>query len=457
MTISTLPAGQSWFKILNWLARACFAFSLIALPLRYRFTLIERPNPPIYIDYIYVLIYISDLALLFTLVFWLASLAFERRRLKWGPGFLSLPIGGLIVIGLLSSLFSVDPLLSFYHTIRIALLAGFALYVLNEIHSLDMVILPVLAQVFVQSVVGVTQVLQQRSLGLAWLGELDLDPAWSGVSILLVDGIRTLRAYGLTDHPNILGGSLAFGLLLTAGWFSCTRPRYQILITGIFALGTIGLLLTFSRSAWLAMVCGFSLLAAWLWQTGQRKPLWASLSLGIAGLLVLLPFVWQNADLIGVRFNRGGSFTDATPENQAIGERTLLIAASNQIFFNRPFTGSGLGTSPVALKEAFPDFPVNYQPAHFVLVAAAAETGILGALLMLTAFVGPWAAMWLNRRRLVFSPALITTSSLLLAVTLVGFFDYYTWLLPAGRLWQWFAWGMWGSIYLSSRNKRSHD
>ena len=42
-----------------------------------------------------------------------------------------------------------------------------------------------------------------------------LDPTQSGVSIVAASGgSRLLRAYGLTDHPNILGGCLAFGLLL---------------------------------------------------------------------------------------------------------------------------------------------------------------------------------------------------------------------------------------------------
>ncbi len=457
MITTSRSARQNWYKLFSWLARACMSVTLIALPLRYRFTIIERPNPPIYIDYIYVLIYISDLVLLLTLIFWLASLAFERRRLIWGPGFLSLPIIGLIGIGSLSSLFSVDPLLSSYHTLRLALLAGIALYVLNEIHSLDMIILPVFAQVFIQSVIGVTQVLQQRSLGLGRLGELDLDPAWSGVSIVWAEGVRSLRAYGLTDHPNILGGSLAFGLLLIAGWFSSARPRHPVLIGSVFSLGSLGLMLTFSRSAWLAIACGSLLMAVWLWRTAKKELLKAYVSLLASCLLILLPFAWHNAGLIGVRLNRGGSFTNIPQENQAIGERTLLIAASNQIFFSRPLTGSGLGTSPIALKEAFPDFPVHYQPAHFVLVAAATETGILGAVFLLIAFTGPWAGMWINRKRLVVSPALITVSSLLAAVTVVGFFDYYTWLLPAGRLWLWFTWGLWGSIYLSSLKKTSDD
>ncbi len=58
--------------------------------------------------------------------------------------------------------------------------------------------------------------------------------------------------------------------------------------------------------------------------------------------------------------------------------------------------------------------------------------------------------MWLKRRQLNFSPALIGISGVLLAVTVVGFFDYYTWLLAPGRLWQWLVWGVWAMTYSRS-------
>ena len=44
----------------------------------------------------------------------------------------------------------------------------------------------------------------------------------------------------------------------------------------------------------------------------------------------------------------------------------------------------------------------------------------------------------------------VGASALLLALTLVGFFDYYTWLLAPGRLWQWLAWGLWAAAYRSA-------
>jgi hypothetical protein len=81
----------------------------------------------------------------------------------------------------------------------------------------------------------------------------------------------------LSDHPNILGGCLAFGLVLLAAWYldrssqesevraylnspdgskEDTRLQASPVIVATFALGCAGLLLTFSRSAWLALICG---------------------------------------------------------------------------------------------------------------------------------------------------------------------------------------------------------
>jgi O-antigen ligase len=138
-----------------------------------------------------------------------------------------------------------------------------------------------------------------------------------------------------------------------------------------------------------------------------------------------------------------------TGENRAIAERNTLNAATIGIFAAHPILGVGLGTVPLAMRAAYPSFPFDYQPAHFVLLDVAAETGFVGALIYLAAMLSPWIALWLNRRRINFTPALVGISGVLVAVTIVGFFDYYTWLLVPGRLWQWLAWGLWGAVYTS--------
>jgi O-antigen ligase len=216
-------------------------------------------------------------------------------------------------------------------------------------------------------------------------------------------------------------------------------------------LGSIALLLTFSRSAWVAFSTALAFFLVIAAKTGQRSLIrnWFSLILGISVLLI--PFFVVNSDLLGIRLNFGNSFARVPQETQSIGERQLLFQAGNEIFGSHPFTGIGLSVFPYALSMAYPEFPVDYQPAHFVLLDVAVETGIFGAFFFALLIVAPWIALWLNRAQLNFSPALIGMSGLLLVMTIIGFFDYYPWLLAPGRFLQWFSWGAWAAMYQSSK------
>jgi O-antigen ligase len=144
-------------------------------------------------------------------------------------------------------------------------------------------------------------------------------------------------------------------------------------------------------------------------------------------------------------------FAQTPAEEQSLGERQLLNQSANQIFAAQPLTGAGLGAFPLALKAQFPDFPVSYQPAHFVLLDVASEIGVFGALFYLVLLVAPWLALFFWRKQLKFTPSLVAATALLLAVSVVGLFDYYPWLLVPGRMWSWLAWGFWGSAFLSAR------
>jgi O-antigen ligase len=327
-------------------------------------------------------------------------------------------------------------------------------FVINEIHDLKAIIWGLAAGLFFQASFGVAQVLAQQDLGLQRLGEYELDPAWSGVSIVWAEGVRSLRAYGLSDHPNILGGMLAFSLILLASWSLARISSSGVILTGLFVLGNVALFLTFSRSAWLALMAGFSLMAVLLMMARQRTALVRGMELSLAAAIVAVPFVWANSAYLGVRLNVGSSFENITYEERSLNERAYLNVYANQIFAANAITGVGYGTFPLALREVEPNLPFNYQPPHLVMLEAAAETGLFGALFYMLALIAPWVLMWFQRRRLTFSPVLIGASALLLAVTVVSFFDYYPWLLAAGRFWQWLAWGLWASFYqISLRGK----
>jgi len=430
------------------LAHFAFAAMIVLIPFRLRTVLVERPLSPIYRDYTDWLLFASDIFLIAMLICWGISRALAPRRLRWGTPLIALPLAGITAIGIVSAIFSMDVALSFYHVVRLLLLGALYLFIVNEIRSLDEIFLPMAIQVMVQAVVALEQFMQQHSAGLRLLGELILDPESKGVSIVWSGQSILLRAYGLTDHPNLLGGCLAFALIIIAGWYVQSTGRGRGIVAIIFALGAVALLLTFSRGAWLAFGSGIAVMLVLFFRARQKAASQDLFILGIAALIWLVPFVWQSADYLGVRFNPAEP-SMFTGENRAIVERAALNAAANKLFENHALVGVGLGVFPMALRAADPNFPFDYQPAHIVLLDVAAETGIFGALIYSALMIAPWVALWLNRRRIVFSPALIAVSALLLAITLVGLFDYYTWLLNPGRLWQWLALGLWSVTYSS--------
>lgn len=433
-----------------------FATTLVLAPFRFRYVLTSRPLAPVYGDFTDFLVFASDIFLIATLVLWGLTLILLPRRIETGPIFLSIPISGILVTSLFSVISSVDSALSVYNLVRLIILAGLYLYVINEIKSLGQVVFPIALQVLVQSIVGVGQYLGQRSLGLISLGEWVLDPSWSGVSVVSTESARALRAYGLTDHPNILGGCLAFGLLILVGWYINGKPKWYPLVSSVFALGAVALFLTFSRAAWLGLLVGMILLFEGLRKTQGRDAIYKWLGLMMAGLIIVLPFVWQNASFLGVRLDVGDSFTRITLEQRSVVERRELNAAANEIFVENALSGVGLGTFPSALADERPGARFDYQPPHFALLEVAAEIGIFGALFYFLAMVGPWIAVWVNRARLELTPSFLGISAALAAITIVGFFDYYTWLLAPGRIWQWLIWGLWASEYQFLLEKGKH-
>jgi O-antigen ligase len=442
--------------VLRGLARISFGITIILIPFRYRFFAFSRPLPPIYRDFTDFILFASDVFLISTLFFWLLILALERRRPHLRPGFLSIPILGLSLIGLLSGLNSVDPGLSLYHSLRLVVLLLLYIYVINEIKSLDQVIPPVVILVILQSGVAIHQVLNQHSVGLASLGELELDPVSSGVSIVSAGGMRSLRAYGLADHPNILGGCLAFSLIILMSWFATSRSEWRIMASAILALGGLGLLYTYSRSAWLAGGIGLIFVGMAYLLSGKIPSFRSWLTLLGTTLIFTLPFLWSSAQVVGVRLNIRSSYALNPHENQSLGERAILNEAAIYIFTQNPLLGVGLGTFPIALRGHRPDYPFNYQPTHIVLLDVAGETGIFGAFFYILALTAPWVAIWINRHRLRPNPQLIAASGLLLGLTIISFFDYYTWLLEPGRLWQWTGWGLWAAMYGQSLKKEQY-
>ncbi len=429
-----------WFDLL---ARISFALTIIFAPLRWRIVLWQRPVFPVYGDYTDFLLFATDVTLVCTLIFWGSSFLLAPRRITFGSASIWIFLAGLTLAGFVSTFGGEDYVLSRYQSIRLVFLFLFYLYIVNEITLPEWVIVPVGLQVILQSVAAIGQSLLQHSVGLFSLGELRLDPAKAGISVIPVGELRFLRAYGLADHPNILGGCLAFGLVLLLAVLIYGRNRSRWLALTAFLPGLLALVMTFSRSAWIGFFIGASFMVgleafARRWDSVKRMIVLGSLS-----MLLAAPFVMKNIPVFGSRVNSGNISSD-----DPMRERMFLIRAGNTIFVEHSTIGIGLGASPLAMKSRFADFPTNFQPPHYTLLVAAMETGVFGAAFYFLLLITPLFIFASHWRLFAGQPLMIGTFALLLAMTVVGLFDYYTWLNAAGRTWQWLAWGLWSAAYV---------
>lgn len=427
-------------------AKIFFALTIIFLPFRWRVDIWFRPMPPLYSDYTNFQLVLTDITLIYLLVFWSASLLAHPRKLHSGNVVIFICLIGLIISGIISVFGSVDSILSRYHVFRFILLLLLYLYIVNELQSPLWVIVPIALQIIIQVPVAIGQSLAQSSLGLQTFGEILLDPQILGTSIIPIDGIRFLRAYGLSDHPNILGGAIAFSLVILFAVVLYGKNRQPLISSTLFLISFPALIMTFSRSAWLSfgLVTSFMVACeafAQKWDSVKRASL-----LGMLSLIVILPILSQQASVFEKRVNAGNVVNDATMQ-----QRDYLLEVGNTLFVEHPAIGIGLSATPLALKERFENFPANYQPPHYVPLLVAIETGVLGGMFYLILFIMPFVLFIFKWKTYIHKPYIMASLALIFAISIVSLFDYYTWYVT-GRLWQWLAWGIF-SLTLQKANE----
>lgn len=441
-------SGTGWLVA----ARISFAALLFVSPSMWRWFSVSRPLPPVYDGYTDFLLYPSDLFMGLTIFFGFGAVLVSQVKFQFGPRFLTLALAALTLLGFVSALSSVDAPLTFYHSFRFLALFGLYLVLVNLPMPAKWVALPLALAVMMQSAVAILQFVNQTSLGLMSLGELALNPAETGTSILRIGDTRILRAYGLTDHPNLLGGFLAFALIFVLGYYLASKTPWRPLLLIPLALGLVALFYTFSRSAQLAFSCGVAFLFAMLWRDSARRSAFlrdVGIVLVVSIGALLLP-AWDNQRLLALRVGQANAFQENVSEARSVNERTELIDSARRVFLQRPFSGVGNGALTIAmfhLDSEFPHAAYTYQPAHLVAVVAAAELGMFGGALWLWLMLAPLAALWVWRAKIFSHAWAAACAAVIVVLVIVGLFDYYPWFWQAGRVWQWSAWGLFAAIF----------
>ncbi len=297
---------------------------------------------------------------------------------QWGRREVTRPLLGLTGLGLFS-LTVQSPRLLFIHAGGWAMAWLVYLYVLNERPFLP---LPLAFILLIQGGDALAQFFLQRDVGLVGLGELPLNPAFSGVTVLWARGARWLRAYGLTAHPNLLGAALAVILLLLWPRYGRCRGWRRVGLGMALAVGSAGLFVSFSRAAWLGFAVG---LAAWAIlvarETGNAAPFKSRLLLPlIPALLLSLAY----GDLVLSRFVALDTPIEARSLDERVSDSRLALA----LIADHPWRGVGLGN----YTDYAQTMAAGARRVHNVLLLVTAELGLPGGLLWLWLALAPLLA-----------------------------------------------------------------
>ncbi|MFA6588164.1 MAG: O-antigen ligase family protein [Patescibacteria group bacterium] len=439
-------------KLENWLNLALGLY-LGLLPWQTRLILDNSAIHAEFSEYAALSLYATDLLLLAVFILSL----FLPGIYQAGQKQIKIGILALIVV-ILGSVIFADKVEVAIFSIKI-LAIGLMLYLLLQQKWVNQKFLLIcfLGGGILQAVIGITQFLSQTSPAVSWLGLSVHDPAIAGTSVVEAGGMRWLRAYGSLPHPNILGGYLALCLLTAfgfylkiyekarAGFSKWTRENVKRHIEGRKwyinqawkisglvvggAILTLGLLLSFSRSAWLSFTAVWLIILCIL--IIKKIPggwvLWCKWSIFMGVMAITM-----------VAFLPQPFFTrvsmDSRLESKSLITRSSLYQDAWTLIKKEPIRGVGYGNMVMAVYnqvDASRGSVHDYQPVHNIYVLSAVELGLLGGVIFLIFLV-------IILKTAIFkllktpSPVSIVAFGMFVCLVLIGLFDHYLWTLSAG-------------------------
>jgi O-antigen ligase len=366
---------------------------------------------------------------------WVSRLFILKSKIILHKSFAALAL--LLLWSGLSILWAPDQVLAGYFFVKLLLGVG-AFFLARSLDDGGMrtVVKVLLAAVVIQAVLGIGQFLAQSTFSSSLLG-MSAHESWqAGTSVLKNESGRWLRAYGSFPHPNMLGGFLATILVAGISYlvssiaykentkYIIRNTRYRLLMYhASLILILLGLILTFSRTAWLGAILGIAVLLVMVYREGgkngngenAKKIIADQKSMGyiilrpwnyvplfrwvlVLGLAVVV-FVFVLRDQVFPRFDAA-----TIGREGSVSERIQSLADAKGLIAAHPFLGVGAGNFTAAVRgqvhfsseenmylppsrpekvlDPFIGRPVwTIQPAHNVFVLIFAELGAVGLFL----------------------------------------------------------------------------
>jgi hypothetical protein len=389
----------------------------------------------------------------------------KRRGNPWksclsvgkGGGIIWIILSGLDLFVFISIFFAPDIILAAYRYILFLLGLGLFWLIVKVKYDNKKMAIAFFSGLILQSGLAIWQFLDQGTFANKWLGLAIHNPSDLGTSVIETvgaDGVpeRWLRAYGSLDHPNILGGLLAVGLIIFICYFinltnkkqldknvgknnssrnNFTSSREGAFLTSYFLLLTLflGLIFTFSRSAALAMLIGLIIFLIFI----IKQKNW--LQLKRLGLAVLIA-----AAMLGLIFaSYSNLFITRTQvssrlEIKSLTERSNYLKDSFKVIKRDWLFGIGIGNYTRELAVENPQRPwFDLEPVHNAFLLVWAEIGIFGLAFFIALLAYIFIQSWKKNNAL--------NLSIIAVLVIIMMFDHYLWSLPFGIVFFWLAIG----------------
>lgn len=217
------------------------------------------------------------------------------------------------------------------------------------------------------SIWGVTQFIIQKSVGYSIAGESMISASTAAVAKFQMGSAKLIRAYGPFSHANSLAGALSLGFV--ASCLLWRKRQSAAMAIMLYCIG-LGLIVTFSRAAWLA---GLLIIMLTLSRCSARERKLFTRQALVPLLLTIFVFM----PLLLAR--------QSDVEDRGAADRLAGYSQWTQVVRQRPvWRGTGPGNYPSALQALLTARHISYQPWEIAPVHSAplliiAEWGILPA------------------------------------------------------------------------------
>ena len=199
---------------------------------------------------------------------------------------------------------------------------------------------------------------------------------------LFLAGTNLFRAHGTFLGANGLGVFLATIVFVTWGIITVSPKRRRWFWWGVLLVQLVALVVTFSRSAWLAVAVGTAVILLWYFWRGLKRPrILLSMAAGGVAVLLLLGFVAVRVPTAVAHFS-----TIFSPQNVSeVRWRVIIWEYVLDQVQQHPFLGTGMTMIP-SEAAGIPGRAKSYS-SHNVLMDIVYQRGILALLIYLCFWV----------------------------------------------------------------------